>query len=120
MEPDIQQQQQQQEQGMLLTALAADVQKISSIMKEFDTLEEMLQNETTKGSNEDTDSSSSSSSNVTSGRVIEIKTSMKKLMTNPETMEVLDRLEVQGEPIWGLSRNERELIILAREKVNEC
>jgi hypothetical protein len=29
-------------------------------------------------------------------------------------------LEVQGSPVWGLSSEERELIIHAREKVNEC
>jgi hypothetical protein len=35
-------------------------------------------------------------------------------------MEALDRLEIQGSPVWGLSSEERQLIIDAREMVNEC
>ena len=52
--------------------------------------------------------------------MIEVKAHIKKLMTHPDTMELLDRLQVQGKPVWGLSTDERELIMLAREKVNEC
>ena len=89
-------------QSML--ALAADVQKISSVMKELETLEGLLERE----------------SDATTGRSIELKAGIKKLMTHPDVLESLNRLEIQGEPVWGLSSEERELIILAREKVNEC
>ena len=58
--------------------------------------------------------------NSISSKAIEIRSSIKKLMTSPELLKCLNRLEVQGEPVWGLSSQERELIIEAREKVNEC
>ena len=35
-------------------------------------------------------------------------------------MNCLNRLEVDGEPVWGLSSDERDLVQYAREKVNEC
>jgi hypothetical protein len=87
-----------------MLALAADVQKITTVMKELDTKEGLLEKET----------------DPTTGRSIELKAGIKKLMTHPEIMETLDRLEVLGEPVWGLSREEREMIILAREKVMKC
>lgn len=52
--------------------------------------------------------------------VLQLKASIKKLMTAPEIVEALNRLEIQGEPVWGLSTDEREMIVLAREKFNEC
>mmetsp|Transcript_455 Transcript_455/g.855 ORF Transcript_455/g.855 Transcript_455/m.855 type:complete len:160 (-) Transcript_455:2671-3150(-) len=87
-----------------LLAMAADVQKISSVMKELETLEGLLQRE----------------SDPTTGRSIEIKSSIKKLMTHPEVLQALDRLETEGGPVWGLSSEERDMIVEAREKVNEC
>jgi hypothetical protein len=87
-----------------MIALAADVQKITNVVRELETLEGLLERET----------------DPTTGRSIELRGSIKKLMTHPDVMESLDRLEVQGEPGWGLSTEERELVILAREKVNEC
>jgi hypothetical protein len=87
-----------------MLALAADVQKITTVMRELETQEGLLEKET----------------DPTTGRSIELKAGIKKLMTHPEIMESLKRLEVLGEPVWGLSRKEREMIILAREKVNEC
>lgn len=53
-------------------------------------------------------------------KTIELKSNIKKLMTSPEVTEALDRLEIQGEPVWGLSTHEREMIMMAREKMNEC
>ncbi len=82
-------------------AMAADVQKIDQVMKELDTLEGLLHRET----------------DPTTGASIEIKSSIKKLITNPEVVQALDRLETEGGPVWGLSREEREMIIQAREKV---
>jgi hypothetical protein len=81
--------------------MAADVLKISDTMKELETLEGLLQRET----------------DPTSGRSIELKASIKKLMTNPEVFQALDRLETTGGLKWGLSSEERLMIMEAREKV---
>lgn len=88
-----------------LLALAADVEKVDVTMKELDVLESELQ---TSG---DTDK--------VSGKSIEIRQSIKKLMTNPMFLESLSRLEMNGQPIWGLNTDEREMITLAREKVTK-
>ena len=96
-----------------MLALAADVQKISSVMKELETLENLLAHD------KERDGGGTATETV-SGRSIEIKASIKKLMTQPDVLESLNRLEIQGKPVWGLSSDERELIIMARDKVNEC
>lgn len=88
-----------------MLALAADVQKIQQVMEELETLENLL-------SAEDEDKVSSKS--------IELKASIKKLMTDPQVLESLNRLELEGQPVWGLSSEEREMIVTAREKVNDC
>ena len=88
-----------------LLAYAADVEKISAVMDELYALESELREQ-----GEDSVTSKS----------LELKSSIKKLMTAPEVSEALDRLEIQGEPVWGLSTDEREMIVLAREKMNEC
>jgi len=86
-----------------MQAIAEDVTKLSSIMGEVETLEHLLQSET----------------EVTS-RSIELRGSIKKLMTSPDVMDCLNRLEIQGEPVWGLTVEERDLVKFARSKVNEC
>mmetsp|Transcript_38605 Transcript_38605/g.78871 ORF Transcript_38605/g.78871 Transcript_38605/m.78871 type:complete len:94 (+) Transcript_38605:515-796(+) len=92
---------------MQMLALAADVQKITDVMGEVETLESLLESE------------NESSKGEVTGKSIEIKSSIKKLVTSPEFTESLNRLEIQGEPVWGLSSEERELIIDARTKVLE-
>mmetsp|Transcript_919 Transcript_919/g.2090 ORF Transcript_919/g.2090 Transcript_919/m.2090 type:complete len:164 (-) Transcript_919:214-705(-) len=94
-------------QQMQMLALAADVQKITAVMGEVETLESLLESETKASNGEVT------------GKSIEIKANIKKLVTSPDFTESLNRLEIQGEPVWGLSSNERELIIDARTKVLE-
>ena len=91
-----------------MLALAGDVEKIQALMTEVDTLEGLLVREKEDSKGEIT------------GRNIELRSTIKKLMTSPDFMECLNRLEFQGEPIWGLSTGERDLIQLARAKVNEC
>lgn len=91
-----------------MVAMAADVQTVSHTMEELDRLESLL------------DRDEQESSGKVSGRSIEIKNSIKKLMTSSEFLEVLNRLEVNGEPVWGLSISERELVEAARDKVNQC
>jgi len=87
-----------------MLALAGDVQYIQTIMQEVELLQNSL-------SREDSD---------IAPRSIELRQTIKKLMTSPQFMEALGRLEIQGSPVWGLSSAERELIIHAREIVNEC
>jgi glutamine amidotransferase PdxT len=89
----------------LMMALAADVQKIQQVMSELEVLQSLLRNE--------------DESHVSS-KSIEIKTSIKKLMTDSQVLESLNRLELEGQPVWGLSTEEREMIMLARETVNDC
>ena len=91
-----------------MLALAADVTKITTLMNEVETLEHLLQTELSKTKGEVTN------------RSIEISTTIKKICTQPEVMECLNRLEMNGEPVWGLSSDEREMIMGARKKVNEC
>ena len=91
-----------------MLALAADVSKITNTMKEVEKLEQLLMEEEDSNNN-----------NIT-GKIIEIKSTIKKACTNPEFIDSLNRLELNGEPIWGLSGDEREMIMNARSKVNEC
>eukprot|EP00543_Licmophora_paradoxa_P013800 CAMPEP_0202473964 /NCGR_PEP_ID=MMETSP1360-20130828/92128_1 /ASSEMBLY_ACC=CAM_ASM_000848 /TAXON_ID=515479 /ORGANISM="Licmophora paradoxa, Strain CCMP2313" /LENGTH=196 /DNA_ID=CAMNT_0049101053 /DNA_START=362 /DNA_END=954 /DNA_ORIENTATION=- len=88
-----------------LLALAADVEKVQNTMTELERLENLLLNE---------------DSEEISGKVIELRQCIKKLMTSSDFLDSLGRLEVQGEPVWGLSGEEREMIVTAREKVNDC
>lgn len=88
-----------------LLAYAHDVEKITSVMDELDKLETQLLDE---------------GKDAVTNKSIELKASIKKLMTSPEVTEALERLEVEGEPVWGLSTAEREMIMLCREKMNEC
>ena len=98
-----------------MLAMAQDVQTVRLTMQELDLLESLLRNE-----EESNTSKNSGSDGVPSSKSMEIKNSIKKLMTSTDFLESLNNLEVQGEPAWGLSCEEREMIILAREKVNAC
>ena len=97
-----------EEERTKMLAMAADVQTVTFVMEEFETLEHLLQREETENPGQ------------VSGRSIEIKNSIKKLLTNPDFQDTLNRLTLNGSPVWGLSMSERELIETAREKVTEC
>lgn len=90
-----------------LLAVASDVEYISQVMEKVLDLESLLQDEQKKTKDVTTKS-------------IELKSQMKALVGNPEFLQCLDRLEIQGAPIWGLTRQEHELLKDAREKVNSC
>jgi hypothetical protein len=47
------------------------------------------------------------------------KNSIKKLITSKDVVESLNSLEIQGSPVWGLSTEEREMIVYLRDKMNE-
>lgn len=34
--------------------------------------------------------------------------------------QLLTRLEINSQPVWGLTGEERELVRIARDKVNKC
>ena len=89
----------------LMLAVASDVEAIENVMDEVDRLESLLRSE---------DETSVSS------KTIELKANIKKLVTAPEFVEALNRLEVQGAPIWGLSTAEREMIVEAKEKMRQA
>lgn len=91
-----------------MLALAADVTNITNTMNEVETLESLLMEE-----------NNNNGSDIT-GKMIEIKSKIKKACINPEFMDSLNRLELNGEPIWGLSGDERDMIMDARAKVNAC
>ncbi|KAK1744699.1 hypothetical protein QTG54_003990 [Skeletonema marinoi] len=90
-----------------MMALAADVENLTLVMQEMCKLEEMLEEE------------KEGNSGVT-GKSLEISSKIKKIMTSSDVMDCLNRLEVEGEPVWGLSSEERDLVHAARQKVNEC
>ena len=50
--------------------------------------------------------------------VIEAKGALKKLMTGDEVTELLEGLEMGGEPVWGLSTKEWHLVREAKEKIH--
>ncbi|KAG5175425.1 hypothetical protein JKP88DRAFT_228811 [Tribonema minus] len=58
--------------------------------------------------------------NSLNARTIEIKGNLKKTLSSPAMMELLNRLEIQSEPVWGLTQKERDLVRSARRKVNTC
>jgi hypothetical protein len=93
-----------------MLALAEDVRRITSAMSEVVSLERLLEEARAAGGD---------GAGVVTGRTIEIRSSIKKLVTSPEFTESLNRLEMEGEPIWGLSGEERDLIMDARRKVND-
>ena len=93
-----------------MVAMAADVENLTLVMEEVYKLEELLEEEREKAG---------SSGGVT-GKSLEISSKIKKIMTSADVMDCLNRLEVEGEPVWGLSMEERDLVQAARQKVNEC
>ena len=91
-----------------MLALATDVEHIKMVMEELELLEHLLQKDQEEHNDQVTNHS------------VELRGSIKHLVTNKEFLDCLDRLEYQGKPIWGLSSEEHDLISLAREKINQC
>jgi hypothetical protein len=57
--------------------------------------------------------------NVLDTKLIAIKSAIKKTISNPKVQALLNRLEIKGEPVWGLSSKERDLVRAARAKYTE-
>eukprot|EP00559_Dactyliosolen_fragilissimus_P002971 CAMPEP_0184864054 /NCGR_PEP_ID=MMETSP0580-20130426/13500_1 /TAXON_ID=1118495 /ORGANISM="Dactyliosolen fragilissimus" /LENGTH=160 /DNA_ID=CAMNT_0027362683 /DNA_START=88 /DNA_END=567 /DNA_ORIENTATION=+ len=71
-----------------MLALADDVESIKKVMEELDVLENLLRRDQEENDGKVTN------------RSIELRGSIKHLMTNKEFMECLNRLEITGEPVW--------------------
>ena len=85
-----------------MLAMEADVALVSQIMGEVQLLEAVLSEQKLENS-------------------LQTRASIKKLVTSHPFVDSLARLEcARGEPIWGLSMTEREMVTNAREKVNQC
>ena len=91
-----------------MLALAADVENLTLVMEEIYKLDEELEKEKEQHEGQLT------------GKSLEISSKIKKVMTSNDVMDCLNRLEVDGDPVWGLSSEERDLVYYARMKVNEC
>jgi hypothetical protein len=98
-------------------AMAADVQRIQMTVTELDVLENLLRSEEEEATAAAGSDESGNSSPVTS-KTIELKNSIKKLITSTDVVESLKNLEIQGSPVWGLSTEEREMIVYLRDKMN--
>lgn len=94
-------------------AMQQDIEMVTNTMKEYGVLEQQLLDCTTN------DNNSNNNEETASTESIKLKSAIKKLMTSPDLLDSLKRLEIQGEPVWGLSSSERELIMECREKMNE-
>jgi len=51
---------------------------------------------------------------------ISIKSAIKKKASGREMTELLKRLELKGQPVWGMSVSERDLVKDARRLFNSC
>ena len=81
-------------------ARQTDVEALSKIMNDLESIEQELR----------------SLGNVLNSRTIELKAKLKRTISNPSVLELLNRLEIKGEPVWGLSGKERDLVRAARQK----
>lgn len=82
------------------TAAMNDIAELVAIMEQVEMLESELR----------------SLGKTVNSRSIEIKARLKKVISNPKVAELLNRLEIKGEPVWGLSSKERDLVRAARDK----
>eukprot|EP00579_Thalassiosira_antarctica_P000710 CAMPEP_0201875182 /NCGR_PEP_ID=MMETSP0902-20130614/7228_1 /ASSEMBLY_ACC=CAM_ASM_000551 /TAXON_ID=420261 /ORGANISM="Thalassiosira antarctica, Strain CCMP982" /LENGTH=158 /DNA_ID=CAMNT_0048402185 /DNA_START=43 /DNA_END=516 /DNA_ORIENTATION=+ len=71
-----------------MVALAADVDNLTLVMEEIYKLDAMLE-----------EVKENAGSSVT-GKSLEISSKIKKIMTSVDVMDCLNRLEVEGEPVW--------------------
>lgn len=82
------------------TARQADIMDLAQIMNTVESIENEIR----------------SLGPVVNSRTIELKAKLKKSISTPKVRELLNRLEIKGEPVWGLSAKERDLVRAARMK----
>jgi hypothetical protein len=90
-----------------MVALTKNIETIRTTMDEVEEIEEMIRDKHPTTHNTDPS-------------MIEAKHKLKKLCTSVTFVEALNNVFINNEPVWGLSTSERELILLARDKMNEC
>jgi hypothetical protein len=95
-----------QEQRSKVLAISTDVQVVQNVLEELETLEDLLRLEEEE------------SGGKVTGRSEELRSKKKHLVSNPKFLECLDRLQIEGAPVWGLSSEEHEMVVMARGKVN--
>lgn len=97
-----------QEQRSKMLAQESDLEMILICMEKLENLENLLRTDQEEHDGEVTD------------RSVELRGNIKHLVSSPEFSESLDRLEIKGSPVWGLSSVEHDMVCLAREKFNTC
>jgi hypothetical protein len=99
-----------------MLASQEDVLKVSKVMEEVKRLHERLQVEVDshQDKNDHPREDPSNTGAGTSSKIHEIKTCIKKICSQPDITETLNRLELNGEPVWGLSTEERDLVVTCR------
>lgn len=83
-------------------AHAADIKSLRILMEEVDELQVELRAATELP------------------KQISIKSAIKKKASGREMTELLKRLELKGQPVWGMSVSERDLVKEARRLFNSC
>lgn len=83
-------------------AHAADIKSLRMLMEEVEELEVQLR------------------SADELPKQISIKSAIKKKASGRDMTELLKRLELKGQPVWGLSVSERDLVKEARRRFNSC
>mmetsp|Transcript_35849 Transcript_35849/g.46056 ORF Transcript_35849/g.46056 Transcript_35849/m.46056 type:complete len:153 (-) Transcript_35849:355-813(-) len=86
-------------------AHAEDITALRSLMAQAEVLRDRL---------------SSSDISRVSPEGIALKNDLRKMLTSTSAMELIERLEINGSPKWGLSQDERSLIREARDAINAC
>ena len=77
-----------------------DIVSLQNVMSDVDSLELQL----------------AKHGDVVNSTTIELKSKIKKTLHTPKVRALLNRLEIKGEPVWGLSISERELVKAAKAK----
>jgi len=85
-----------------------DIAQLTQVMEKIIDLEDQLA------------AANNSSGSSINERVIEIKASLRRKTTGPVMQQLLERLEINGQPRWGLSTSERQLVHQAREMLNKA
>mmetsp|Transcript_22570 Transcript_22570/g.36489 ORF Transcript_22570/g.36489 Transcript_22570/m.36489 type:complete len:176 (-) Transcript_22570:339-866(-) len=87
-------------------ALAAleDVAQLRALMDQVEALDADLRAQEEQGS----------------PRAVQTRATLKKLLTSARTTELMKRLMMNGQPVWGLTQSERELVRSVQEAINSC
>lgn len=91
-----------------MIALESDVEIVHLAMEQLEELEELLRDD------------QEFHEGKVSDRSVELRGKIRAMIANKDFLESLDRLEIEGSPVWGLSSDEYDMVCMAREKLNAC